>query len=68
LLVIFILTGVMNRARKGLISGAVWYQSQLASYWMTWVVVAFLLGAIVTTFMVESPNTDPAIFGGFKQQ
>jgi hypothetical protein len=35
---------------------------------MTWVVVAFLLGAIVTTFMVESPNTDPAIFGGFKQQ
>ena len=68
LLVIFILTGVMNRARKGLISGAVWYQAQLASYWVTWVVVAFLLGAIVTTFMVESPNIDPAIFGGFKQQ
>lgn len=68
LLVIFILTGIMNRARKGLISGAVWYQAQLASYWMTWVVVAFLLGAVVTTFMVESPNTDPSIFGGFKQQ
>ncbi len=68
LLVIFILTGIMNRARKGLISRAVWYQAQLASYWMTWVVIAFLLGAIVTTFMVESPNTDPAIFGGFKQQ
>jgi hypothetical protein len=68
LLVIFILTGIMNRARKGLISGAVWYQAQLASYWMTWVVIAFFLGAIVTTFMVESPNTDPSIFGGFKQQ
>lgn len=68
LLVIFILTGVVNRARKGLISGSVWYQAQLASYWMTWVVIAFLLGAIVTTFMVESPTLDPSIFGGFKQQ
>lgn len=67
-LVIFILTGITNRARKGLISGSVWYQAQAASYWMTWVVVAFLLGVLVTTFMVESPNTDPAIFGGFKQQ
>lgn len=66
LLVIFILTGIVNRARKGLISAAVWYQAQLASYWMTWVVLAFLLGVLVTTFMVESPNTDPAIFGGFK--
>lgn len=68
LLVIFILTGIVNRARKGIISGAVWYQAQAASYWMVWVSIAFLLGVLVTSFMVESPNTDPAIFGGFKQK
>jgi hypothetical protein len=33
-----------------------------------WVVIAFLLGCLVTTFMVDSPNVDPAIFGGFKEQ
>ena len=67
LLVLFILTGVFNRARKGLISQAVNYQAQAASYYMTWVVIAVLLGALVTTFMVDSPNTDPSVFGSFKQ-
>jgi hypothetical protein len=68
LIVIFVLIGIVNRSRKGLINKLVWYQAQAASYWMTWVVIAFLMGVIVTTFMVESPNTDPSIFGGFKQQ
>ncbi len=68
LLLLFILTGIMNRARKGLISKAVSYQAQAASYWMVWVVIAFLLGCLVTTFMVDSPNVNPAIFGGFKEQ
>ncbi len=67
-LLLFIGMGIFMRARKGLIDKTNWYQAQLLSYYMTWVCIAFLLGAILTTFMVESPNTDPAIFGTFKQQ
>ena len=66
LLVLFLLVGIVNRTRKGLISQDVNYQSQAVSYYMTWVVVAVLLGALVTTFFVESPNTDPAVFGTFE--
>ncbi len=66
LLLIFILIGIVNRTRKGLISQDVNYQSQAVSYYMTWVVIAVLLGALVTTFFVESPNTDPAVFGTFE--
>ena len=65
LLVLFILIGIVNRTRKGLIRQNVNYQSQAASYYMTWVSIAVLLGALVTTFMVESPNTDPSKFGHF---
>ena len=67
LLIIFLLTGMVNRTRKGLISPLVYYQTKLMSYWMVWVCISFLLGAVLTTFLVESPNTDPAIFGTFKQ-
>jgi hypothetical protein len=67
-LLLFVGMGIFMRARKGLIDKTNWYQAQLLSYYMTWVCIAFLLGAILTTFMVESPNTDPAIFGTFKQQ
>ena len=64
----FLLLGIFNRARKGLINRAVHFQAQLMSYWMVWICIAFLLGAICTTFFVESPNTDPAIFGSFTQK
>lgn len=67
LLIVFLLTGMVNRTRKGLISPLVYYQTKLMSYWMVWVCISFLLGAVLTTFLVESPNTDPAIFGTFKQ-
>ena len=67
-LLIFIGMGIFMRARKGLIDKTNWYQAQAASYYMTWVSVAFILGAILTTFLVVSPNTDPAIFGTFTQQ
>lgn len=68
LLLLFLLLGIVNRARKRLISVAVPFQAQLMSYWMTWICIAFLLGAICTTFMVESPNVDPAVFGTFDQK
>jgi hypothetical protein len=34
---------------------------------MVWLCIAFFLGALCTTFMVESPNVEPAIFGTFQQ-
>jgi len=67
LLVLFLLTGVVNRSRKGLINRQAHYQAQATTYYMTWVSVSVLLGALVTTFFVVSPNTDPSIFGSFKQ-
>lgn len=67
LLVLFLLTGVVNRSRKGLISQQARYQAQATSYYMTWVTISVLLGALVTTFFVVSPNTDPSTFGSFKQ-
>ena len=65
LLLLFLLLGIVNRARKRLISVAVPFQAQLMSYWMTWICISFLLGALCTHFMVESPNVDPAVFGTF---
>ena len=66
LILVFLLGGMLIRSRKGLITPAIFYQPQLLSYWMVWLSIAFLLGAICTTFMVESPNVDPAIFGTFQ--
>lgn len=67
LLVLFLLIGVVNRSHKGLISQQAHYQAQATSYYMTWVTISVLLGALVTTFFVVSPNTDPSTFGSFKQ-
>lgn len=65
LIVIFLLLGMVNRTRKRLITPMVTYQAQMMSYWMVWLCIAFLLGAVCTTFMVESPNLDPITFGTF---
>lgn len=67
LLVLFLLIGVVNRSRKDLINQRVNYQAQATAYYMTWVSIAVLLGAIVTTFFVTSPNTDPSVFGSFRE-
>ncbi|MFM1918276.1 MAG: hypothetical protein RJB01_1791 [Actinomycetota bacterium] len=68
LLVVFLVLGLVNRTRKGLITPLVYYQSKLVSYWMVWVCIAFLMGAVLTTFLVESPNVDPSTFGTFSQK
>lgn len=65
LLVVFLLTGLVNRTRQGLVSTLVPYQAKLVGMWMVWVCIAFLLGALCTTFLVESPNLDPSTFGVF---
>jgi heme/copper-type cytochrome/quinol oxidase subunit 3 len=66
LLVLFLLIGVVNRSRKGLINQGAPYQAQATTYYMTWVSISVLLGALLTTFFVVSPNTDPSRFGSFK--
>lgn len=65
LLVVFLLTGLVNRTRRGLVTALVPYQAKLVGMWMVWVCIAFLLGALCTTFLVESPNLDPSTFGVF---
>jgi heme/copper-type cytochrome/quinol oxidase subunit 3 len=61
----FLVLAVTNRTRAGLISSDKPFQARLVGYWMVWVCVSILLGAIVTTFMKDSPNTTPANFGEF---
>lgn len=65
LLVLFLLVGVVNRSRKGLINQQAPFQAQVTTYYMTWVSISVLLGALLTTFFVVSPNTDPSRFGSF---
>lgn len=66
LIVIFLLVGIVNRVRLGLITQDDPWQAQLVSIWVTWIAVAFILGAFLTTVMKESPNDNPTLFGGFK--
>lgn len=66
LILVFLHIGLLNRTRKGLISPLVYYQTKLVSYWMVWICISVLLGALLTTFLLESPNTEPSIFGTFK--
>lgn len=68
IILIFLQLGMLIRTNKGLVTPAVHYQPQILSYWMVWLSIAFLLGALCTSFMIESPNLDPAIFGTFQQQ
>lgn len=66
LIVIFLLLGITNRVRIGLISRDNPWQSQFVSIWVTWIAIAFLLGALVTSIMKVSPNDNPTRFGGFE--
>lgn len=66
LIVIFLLLGITNRVRMGLISRSNPWQSQFVSIWITWIAVAFILGAFVTSTMKVSPNDNPTRFGGFE--
>ena len=61
----FILLGIANRSREGLIATDNPWQARLAGYWMAWICVAILLGALCTTFLKESSNPTPENFGGF---
>lgn len=65
LLVLFLLIGIVNRVRLGRVTRDDPWQAQLVAIWLTWIAVAFVLGAFLTTAMKASPNENPTMFGGF---
>ncbi|MBU6148300.1 MAG: hypothetical protein KGP10_09050 [Actinomycetales bacterium] len=68
LLVAFLALGIVLRTRAGVVSSAVPYQARLVTYWLMWVSIAFLLGALLTSFLLDSPNVNPTTFGFFTTQ
>lgn len=58
---------VANRTRTGRIATDNPYQARLVAMWVTWLCVAAILGATFTTFMKDSPNTEPPAFQSFNQ-
>jgi heme/copper-type cytochrome/quinol oxidase subunit 3 len=65
--VLFLTTAIMNRTRAGLFTQHDHSHVRLVAMWMTWVCVSVLLGAVVTTTMKVSPNTNSPTFGTFSQ-
>lgn len=63
--VLFLTMAIVNRTRAGLFTKDDHAHVRLVAMWMTWVCVAALLGALVTTTMKVSPNTDSPAFGTF---
>ena len=61
--VLFLTVAIMNRTRVGLFTQNNHSHVRLVAMWMTWVCVAVLLGAVVTTTMKVSPNTNSPTFG-----
>lgn len=63
--VLFLTVAIMNRTRVGIFTQNNHSHVRLVAMWMTWVCVAVLLGAVVTTTMKVSPNTNSPTFGTF---
>ena len=63
--VLFLTVAILNRTRAGLFTQNNHSHVRLVAMWMTWVCVAVLLGAVVTTTMKVSPNTNSPTFGTF---
>lgn len=57
---------VVLRTRAGRIDEGNPSQAGLVAMWITWLCVAALLGALVTTFMKDSPNVNPPEFQSFQ--
>jgi heme/copper-type cytochrome/quinol oxidase subunit 3 len=63
--VLFLVTAIMNRTRAGLITSDNHSHVRLVAMWMTWVCVAAFVGALCTSTMKVSPNTQSPVFGTF---
>lgn len=65
-LALFLVVAVVNRSRKGLINAGSPSHAQLVAMFCTYLCVAAVLGAVFTTVMKTSPNTDSPSFGTFQ--
>jgi len=65
-LAIFLAPAIMNRARVGRITPNDASQARLVAMFCTYLCVAALLGALFTTAMKDSPNTNSPDFGTFQ--
>ncbi len=63
--VFFLAIAIMNRTRAGLNTADNYSHVRLVAMWMTWVCVAAMLGALCTSSMKVSPNTQSPTFGTF---
>ena len=66
-LLLFLVTAILNRTRRGLITVANPYHARLVAMWVTWICVAAFLGALFATTMTVSPNLDSPSFGTFQE-
>jgi heme/copper-type cytochrome/quinol oxidase subunit 3 len=65
-LLTFLTTAIVGRTRAGRITPDNHSHARFVAMWMTYVCVVALLGAIFTTVMKESPNTNSPTFGTFQ--
>lgn len=64
-IVLFLVPAMVLRARAGRIASDNASHPRLVATWMTWVCIALALGAIFTSTMKASPNTQSPPFGTF---
>lgn len=67
-LVLFFTMAIVFRTKADRITSDNPYHARLVSMWMTYVCIIIAIGAVFTTFMKDSPNTDAPTFGTFTSQ
>lgn len=67
-LVLFFTMAIVFRTKADRITSDNPYHARLVSMWMTYVCIIIAIGALFTTFMKESPNTNAPTFGTFTTQ
>ncbi len=67
-LVLFFTMAIVFRTKADRITTANPYHARLVSMWMTYVCIIIAIGAVFTTVMKESPNTQAPTFGTFTSQ
>ena len=64
---LFLVTAILNRTRRELITPDNPHHARLVVMWMTWLCIAAFLGAIFATTMTTSPNNNSPSFGTFSE-
>ena len=64
----FVAFGIFNRTLAGKITANNASHAGIVAMWLVWLAGVALIGAICTTTMQDSPNTNPPAFGNFQEQ